>query len=182
MVKIGIVCPIIIHDLPKYMKNIEILQKIKDIFNDFIEKNKFNKSEIILVSNGYPWINHVPVTLFLECENNTEMFGGIELCMPTEFNPKETKFLNTHEGRVLNDLFLKYKDISQIDGLDDMAKIIQTKKSNKKQIIKRGYKQANTMMVRNCDYVLFFGLLENPEYELWNKILCNKLYFNINDL
>lgn len=181
MVKIGIITPILIHDLPKYMNNIKILTHVEQLYNDFIEKNAFNKSDIVLVSNGYPWINHVPVSIFLN-SNDSADYAGIELCMPTEINSKEHKFLNTHEGRVLNDLFLKYKDISGLDGLDNMARIIQARKPNKKQIVKRGYKQANTMMVRNCDHVLFFGLTENPEGELWNKILCNKVYFDINKL
>jgi hypothetical protein len=178
MVKIGIITPILIHDLHKYINNIKILEDVEQIYNDFIEENHFKKSDIILVSNGYPWINHIPVSIFLKSDE-LEGYAGIELCMPTEINPKEHKFLNTHEGRVLNDLFLKYKDISGLDGLDNLARIVQARKPNKKQIIKRGYKQANTMMVRNCDYVLFFGLSETPTDELWDKILCKKAYFDI---
>jgi hypothetical protein len=178
MVKIGIITPILIHDLPKYMSNTAVLKYVEQVYNEFIKKNSFKKSDIILVSNGYPWINHILVKQFLETDISDE-YAGIELCMPTEINFKERKFLNTHEGRVLNDLFLKYKDISGIDGLDNLARIIEAKKPNKKQIVKRGYKQANTLMVRNCDYVLFFGFTETPEGELWNKILCNKEYYNI---
>jgi len=184
MVKIGIITPILIHDLKNYMNCMEVLEYVKKCYADFIEGRGFLKSDIVLVSNGHPWINHIPISLFLEEPDN---YMGIELCMATELNPKERKFLNTHEGRVFNNLYLQYKDISGIDGLDNIAQIVQTRKPNRKQIIKRGYKQANTMMVRNCDYVLFFGLTEplessgSKEVELWNKILCNKIFFSITD-
>lgn len=173
MVKIGIITPISIHDLTKHLNNIAVFEYVEQVYKDFIEKNNFKKSDITLVSNGYPWINHIPVSIFLKDEE----YAGIELCMPTEINSKEKQFLNTHEGRVLNELHKKYKDISNIDSLDNLSRIVQARKPNKKQIIKRGYKQANTLMVRNCDYVLVFGFSDIPEGELWNKILCNKEYF-----
>lgn len=176
MVKIGIITPILIHELDKYLNNTKVLEYVEKVYNEFIEKNKLKKSEIILVSNGYPWINHVPVSIFLKNEDS-EGYAGIELCMPTEVNSKQKEFLNTHEGRVLNVLFRKYKEITNIDGLENLSRIVQARKSNKKSIIKRGYKQANTMMVRNCDYVLVFGFSETPESELWNKILCHKEYY-----
>ena len=160
------------------MDNTKVIEYVEKVYSEFIEKNSFKKSDITLVSNGYPWINHIPVSLFLQSEE-LDGYAGIELCMPTEISPKEHKFLNTHEGRVLNELFLKYKQVSEIDGLDNLARVIQARKPNKKQIIKRGYTQANTLMVRNCNHVLFFGLTEIPEGELWEKILCNKLYFHI---
>lgn len=178
MVKIGIITPILIHDLTKHLNNTSILEYVEQTYNNFIEKNNFKKSDITLVSNGYPWINHIPVTLFLQ----TDDYAGIELCMPTEINPKERKFLNTHEGRVLNNLFGIWKGTTSIDGLDNLARIVKARKPNKKQIIKRGYKQANTMMVRNCDYVLYFDFGETPSGELWDKILCNKEYFSIGTL
>ena len=181
MNKIGVVSDILVHDFPKYFNNTKILESIERIYNDFIEKNNFKKSEITLVSNGYPWINHLPVTLFLKNEEN-ESYAGIELCIPTEINFKERHFLNTHEGRTLNELHKKYKECTTIDSLDDLSRIVQAKKPNKKSIIKRGYKQANTMMVRNCNYVLVFGLTEKPESELWEKILCQKEYFCIYNL
>lgn len=181
MVKIGIITPILVHDLPKYMNNTKVLEYVEQVYNEFIENNGFKKSDITLVSNGYPWINHIPLSLFLKTDI-ADAYAGIELCMPTEISPKERKFLNTHEGRVLNDLFSKYKEITDIDGLDNLARIVEARKPNKKQIVKRGYKQANTMMVRNCDYVLFFGFTEFPESELWDKILCNKEYYNISKM
>lgn len=178
VVKIGIITPILIHDLPKYMKHLHTLKYVEKVFEDFVERNSLKKSDIILVSNGYPWINHIPVTLFLQAIGS-EDYAGIELYMPTEINPKEHKFLNTHEGRVLNNLFHQWEDCTGIDGLDNLVRIIEPRKPNQKQFVKRGYKQANTMMVRNCDYVLYFGFKERPEEELWDKILCKKEYYNI---
>ena len=137
MVKIGIITPILIHDLSKYMNNTIVLKYVEQIFNAFIKKTGFKNSDIILVSNGYPWINHILVNQFLQTDISDE-YAGIELYMPNEISPKERKFLNTHEGRVLNDLFLKYKNISGIDGLDNLTRIVEARKPNKKQIVKRG--------------------------------------------
>jgi hypothetical protein len=194
MVKIGITTTFSYSELSKSFHKPDVLKYVENIFNEFINKNNFKKSDIILVSNGYPWIDHIPVTLFLLNENsintanNTfenstdtkiEEYKGIELCMPTEVNSKTCQFLNTHEGRSLNEMHNKYKEISSIDSLNNLSKIVKIKKSNVKSLIKRGFKQANTMMVRNCDYVLVFGLETVPEGELWNKILCKKEYFSL---
>ena len=185
MVKIGIMTTIPYVQLLKNFDNSKILEYVESVYNDFIKKHNFKKSEIILISNGYPWIDHIPVVLFLTNENNEnnndkdDMYSGIELCMPTEINHKTQNFLNTHEGRSLNELHNKYKEISTIDSLNNLSRIVQAKKTNKKSIIKRGFKQANTSMVRNCDYVLAFGLEEAPNCEIWNKILCGKEYYTI---
>ena len=193
MVKIGIVTLIPYTEITKYFANVKALEYVETIYNTFIEKYKFLKSDIILVSNGYPWINHVPVSLFLaNSENFKNMdlkdggtdneYAGIELCMPTEVNPKTKLFLNTHEGRTLNITHNKYKEVSLIDSLDNLARIVQARKSNKKSIIKRGFKQANTMMVRNCDYILVFGISDKPDGEFWDKIQCEKEYYDITNL
>ena len=188
MVKIGIITTIPYAQLSKYFNNLKILEYVEKVYNDFINEYNFKKSDIILISNGYPWIDHIPVNLFLTNEEQNksindkdinEQYEGIELCMPTEINHKTQQFLNTHEGRSLNELHNKYKEMSAIDSLNNLSRIVQAKKSNKKSIIKRGFKQANTLMVRNCDYVLVFGLSEVPDSEIWNKILCKKEYYNI---
>jgi hypothetical protein len=179
MIRIGIITTILIHDLWKYISNIEIINYVEKILLEYIENNNLKYEEITLISNGYPWIEHIPVNLYLKNENTPNSFGNIELYMPTGINSKEEQFLNTHEGRVLNSLHNKYKSITNIDSLENLTKITKYTKPQKKIIIKRGYKQANTLMVRNCDYVLVFGLTETPQEELWNKILCKKAYYKL---
>lgn len=188
MVKIGIIGLIPYSELVKYFTNTKVLEYVESVYGEFIKKQDFKKSDIILVSNGYPWIYHVPVSLFLANSENIknggleDEYAGIELCMPIDVNPKTKQFLNTHEGRTLNEVHGKYKEISSIDSLENLARIVQAKKSNKKSIIKRGFKQANTLMVRNCDHILVFGLSETPKGDLWDKILCAKEYYNISGL
>ena len=188
MVKIGIIGLVPYTEITKYFTNVKVLEYVENIYNEFIEKHNFKRSDIILVSNGYPWISHVPVSLFLangediKEGRSEDEYAGIELCMPTEVSPKTKLFLNTHEGRTLNETHTKYKEASLIDSLDNLARIVQAQKSNKKSIIKRGFKQANTLMVRNCDHVLVFGLDVAPCGELWDKILCAKEYYNISGL
>jgi hypothetical protein len=188
MVKIGILTTIKYAELSKRFDNSKVLEYVETVYNEYIKTHDLKKSDIILVSNGYPWIDHVPVSLFLKNEDNTndvnnnepiDKYAGIELCMPTEINHKTQTFLNTHEGRSLNTSHNKYKEISSIDSLNNLSRIVQAKKSNKKSIIKRGFTQANTLMVRNCDLVLVFGSEEIPSGELWNKILCEKEYYAI---
>lgn len=179
MVRIGIITTILIHDLGKYMTNLDIFNYVEKLLLDYIENNNLKREEIILISNGYPWIEHIPVSLYLKNENTTNSFNNIELYMPTGINNKEEQFLNTHEGRVLNNLHNKYKSLSNINSLENLTNITKYKKPSKKIIIKRGYKQANTLMVRNCDYVLVFGLTDEPQEELWNKILCKKEYYKL---
>jgi hypothetical protein len=187
MVKIGIITTIPYMDYEKKFDNIKILEYVEKTYNEYIEKLNFKKSDIVLVSNGYPWINHLPISIFLNNEENVEInekYSGIELCMPSDINNKTEQFVNTHEGRSLNNLHSKYKEKTLIDTLKDLSKISKEKEKqkNKKIKIKRGFKQANTFMVRNCDCILVFGILEKPEeYELWNKIMCNKQYYNIKD-
>jgi len=191
MVKIGIIGLVSHTEISKYFSNSKILEYVESVYNEYITRLDLKKSDIILVSNGYPWINHIPVSLFLSNSSNVkdgktsepyDEYAGIELCMPTDLNPKTRQFLNTHEGRSLNESHTKYKEVSSIDSLDNLARILQAKKPNKKSIIKRGFKQANTLMVRNCDHVLVFGFGESPEGELWDKILCVKEYWNISKL
>lgn len=183
MVKIGITTTIPYFELDKKFDNLKVLEYAKTVYDNFVKNNNFKNSDIILITNGYPWIDHLPVTLFLSNEINKENeYMGIELCMPTDINRKTKLFLNTHEGRSLNNLHNKYKEIALIDSLDNLSKIVQEKKSNKKSIIKRGFKQAKTLMVRNCDYVIVFGLSDTPDSEIWEKILCNKEYHCIKHL
>lgn len=177
--KLGIMTSLMHYEISKYFEY-NILKEIEEIVHNFINEHKLNKKDIILISNGYPWINHLPITLYL----NDNEYGGIELYTPSDINHKTKTFVNTHEGRFLTDIHLKYKNISNIDTLNDFTNLIYPKKNNQKIIIKRGYKQSNTNMVRNCDYILYFGLDDiNMENDiLWNKIKCDKKYYNISGL
>lgn len=182
MVKIGIICTIPNHLIEKYLNNKEIKQKAKTIYEDFIKNKNFNKSDIILVGNGHPWISHLPIEMYMSETNNqdSEKYSGLELYMCTGINIKSKIFMNTHEGRTLNIIHEKYKLFSNVDSLEQLTFISKEKITNKKIVIKRGFKQANTLMVRNCDYVLVFGLDENTDSEFLNKIHCNKQYFVLN--
>jgi len=178
MVKIGIISTIPHTQISKYFTNKNVLEYIKQKFVEYKDKKNFKNSDITLVSNGYPWINHIPITLFLEELNTPNQYAHIEICVPTNINPKTMNFLNTHEGRALNELHKKYKENTSIDTLGEICSIFQNKTSNKIHV-KRGFKQANTMMVRNCDHVLVFGFDDEPQTELWGKILCEKIYYKI---
>ena len=175
MIKIGIVCLIPNTQIFNYFFDNTLIEKVKGIYEDFLIKNNFDKQNITLVGNGHPWINHLPVQLYLDSEE--KVYAGIELYMCTGINIKSKIFMNTHEGRTLNIVHEKCKNINNLDSLEQLTLITKEKFPNKKIQIKRGFKQANTLMVRNCSHVLVFGLEAEPTNELWNKILCDKEYF-----
>ena len=186
MKKIGIITNIKFSELSKNFHKTDIIKFVNNVYNNFITQGKLLKSEIILISTGNPWIEHVPISLFLLNEQNKDeldnKYAGLELCVPTCINYKTKKFLNTHEGRKLNEIHENYKLISNIDTLEELSKNIQPNKSNKtnkKTFIKRGFKQAKTMMINNCDIILVFGFDNLPDTELWNKITCDKYYYSM---
>jgi hypothetical protein len=185
MIKIGIVCLIPNNQIVKYCSDNKFIQKVKTTYENFILTNNFNVQTITLVGNGHPWINHLPVELYLtNKETNAEPsnnYHGIELYMCTGINIKSKIFMNTHEGRKLNTYHEQCKIDTELDSLEQLTYIVKEKLPNKKIQIKRGFKQANTLMVRNCTHVLVFGIEAKPDSEFWDKILCDKQYFCLVD-
>src|SRR5580765_5330998 len=58
---------------------------------------KTTPDKVVLVSGGSAWADHVAVQLYLEKE-----FGGLELYLPSKYDAKHQRYVNTHEGRTLN--------------------------------------------------------------------------------
>ena len=181
MIKIGIVGITGIHPLDNKRLSLEHFNFVINTFEEYINKNNIIKSDIILVSNGMTWINHIIVHLYL-----LGGYGGIELYIPTTFDFKFKHYENTHEGRTLNRLHNEFKEKTNIDGLEDLSRIFRSQSDKKiKQNVKRGYKQCNTLMITNCDHVLMFSYddFNNIASDLnhtWNKIKCIKEYVKIN--
>ncbi|AYV85759.1 MAG: hypothetical protein Satyrvirus37_4 [Satyrvirus sp.] len=161
---------------PEHM--VLMANKIGSYIKDVIKTSPKN---IILVSGGSAWADHVAVQLFL-----TKKFANLELYLPTTFDVDKKKFITTSsEGRTLNFLHNQcYKKI-EIDVLDELAKAI---KRGAQVCIYDGFLSRNTMIAKNVDYLVAFTF-ENDcpksggTYDTWKKVKHNnKINFNLNKI
>jgi len=171
---------------------------IKETILNFIESIlKVSPSNVILVSGGSAWAEYCAVQLYLEHE-----FGGLDLYLPSKFDHKQKKYINTHEGRTLNALLEHCQEITGQDVFLDLTKVVARslvlaktsretggkpiKKHNINITIKRGFKQRNTLIAKNTNYLLVFALDEySPKsgdlLHTWIKFAddCNKFYYQL---
>ncbi|XWV26538.1 hypothetical protein QJ857_gp0529 [Tupanvirus soda lake] len=135
---------------------------------------------IILVSGGSAWADHVAVQLYLQ-----ENFGGLELYLPTIFDTKNKKFANTHEGRTLNFLHSKCAEKTKCDVFHELYKVVSN--PNVKVVVKRGFFPRNTLISQNCDHLIAFTFGEyaptdGGTYDTWKKTTHNnKIHFSLCD-
>jgi len=123
---------------------------------------------IILVSGGSAWADHVAVQLYLTWE-----FAGLELYLPSKFDIKQKKYVNTHEGRTLNALHQECKDKTGVDVLDELMRAINGK-DRAKVTIQRGFLQRNTLIAKNSDHLIAFTFspdtpTEGGTFDTWKK-------------
>lgn len=145
---------------------------VLDYINDELE---LDPADVILVSGGSAWMDHVAINLFLGGG-----FGGLHLYLPSEFNHKQKKFNNTHEGRTLNELHTEFSFKTKINSLEDLCKVVtRGPKYGIKIHIKRGFLQRNTLVAQNCDHLLAFSFASNESSiaggtkNTWDKVEHN---------
>lgn len=137
-----------------------------------------NPSEIILVSGGSAWADHVAVQLYLTGE-----FAGIELYLPSRFDIKQKKYINTHEGRKLNSLHAECQEKTGVNVFEELTKTVSRKAV--KVTIQRGFLARNTLISKNCDYLVAFTF--NPDspqkggtFDTWKKTTHkNKMNYDL---
>ena len=159
------------------------LQWMKDNVKVYIE-NVICKpmNNIILVSGGSAWADHVAVQLFREGG-----FAGLELYLPSEFNTKAHKYKNTHEGRMLNTLHEQCQNKTGLPIFEDLTSV-NSKKNNVKIMIQRGFKPRNTLVARNCDHLVAFTFgntipSSGGTSDTWGKVQHeNKLHISLDDI
>ncbi|XWV25276.1 hypothetical protein QJ856_gp0494 [Tupanvirus deep ocean] len=150
---------------------------VKSYINHVLETTTDN---IILVSGGSAWADHVAVQLYLEGN-----FGGLELYLPTTFNTKTKKFENTHEGRTLNFLHGQCADKTKCDIFGELSQVVSS--PNVKVVVKRGFFARNTLISQNCDHLIAFTFGENAPidggtFDTWKKTKHeNKIHFSLSD-
>jgi hypothetical protein len=145
----------------------------------FIQLMNLDPKKIMLMSNGSAWADHVAVQLYLTWE-----FYGIELYLPSKFDIKQRKYINTHEGRKLNELHSYYNQVTGVNPFDELLRAIHGK-DRARVTIKRGYKQRNTLMAGNCDYLIAFTFSDTVPtrggtVHTWNRYdTYEKIHFNL---
>lgn len=139
------------------------------------------KSDIILVSGGSAWADHVAVQLYLTGE-----FAGIELFLPSRFDIKQKKYINTHEGRKLNQLHLECKEKTGMEVFEELTKTVSRKAV--KVTIQRGFKPRNTLISKNCDYLIAFSFdpdvpTKGGTLDTWQKVKHNnKIHISLTQM
>lgn len=168
----------------KKLLNLDRFEFATKIVLDYINNELgLDPFDVILVSGGSSWMDHVAVNLFLGGG-----FGGLHLYLPSEFNHKQKKFTNTHEGRTLNELHTDFTNsINIINSFDDLSKVItRGPKHGVKITIKRGFFQRNTLVAQNCDHLLAFSFapdiysITGGTKNTWDKVKhANKYHYTL---
>jgi hypothetical protein len=153
-----------------------ILHQVEDYIENIL---LIDKKNIILISGGAAWTDHVAIQLYL-----SNQYAGLKLYLPSKFDVKHQQYINTHEGRLLNALHLECQEKTGICTFKELAKAIHGK--NKVNIIiKHGFFPRNTLMAKNCDHLLVFtfnhnGPVDRDVLDIWKKTKHNnKVHFDL---
>jgi len=155
----------------------------RSVLTYIMENLGLDPFDVILVSGGSAWMDHVAVNLYL-----SGGFGGLHLYLPSKFDPKQKKFVNTHEGRTLNELHTEFTNkMGSINSFDDLTKVASRgPKYNIRVEIKRGFLQRNTLIAQNCDHLLAFSFAPDSNSiaggtkNTWDKTKhLNKTHFDL---
>lgn len=135
--------------------------------------------KVILVSGGSAWADHIAVQLYL-----TKEFAGLELYLPSRYDAKNQRYINTHEGRKLNLLHKQCQEKTGMPVFQQLASAVTSK--NCKITIQRGFLPRNTLVARNNNYLIAFTFSstntpsEGGTLDTWNKTKHeNKVHFTL---
>ena len=171
----------------------ELLRKMSaDIYENMIERAhetivhdlNLDISDVILVSGGAAWSDHVAVSLF-----NRHCYAGLELYIPCDW--KESKYYDNGErnwrlnpGYSANRYHRQFSDIVLCDTLQE----IEESRTNGAVLhVKDGFHARNTYIAKS-DILIAFTWANN-EYEItggsrdtWRKCKNRKIHISLNDL
>jgi hypothetical protein len=140
---------------------------------------KINKDQVILVSGGSAWADHVAVQLYRDGG-----FAGLELYIPSGFNTKLHQYMNTYEGRLLNALHKQCQDKTGYPIFEELTSV-NSKKKGVSIVIHRHFKPRNTLIAKNCDHIIAFTFnktepMGGGTLDTWNKVShTNKIHFDL---
>lgn len=174
-------------------RNKKLLRNMSaELYEDMIERahetivNDLNLdvSNVILVSGGAAWSDHVAVSLF---ERNR--YAGLELYIPCDW--KESKYYDNGErgwrrnpGYSAN---MYHRQFSDIVLCDTLAEIENAQKNGAVLHVKNGFHARNTCIAKSDTLIAFTWA--NNEYEItggsrdtWRKCNNRKIHISLNEL
>lgn len=132
--------------------------------------------DIILVSGGAAWSDHVAVHLYLHRQQYSLPITQLRLYLPCAFDTSTKKYVDTgasdwrvNPGRISNTYHQQFSYAINTNSLDELATAITTAKVE----VYNGFHQRNTYVARS-EYVLAFTWGQHePEdggtKDTWNK-------------
>ena len=142
------------RDLELKLVNSQRFKSMIDQVKNYVTQElKHDLKDVILVSGGSSFSDHVAVALFLQCK-----FQGLHLYMPCKFDPLLKQFANCATGICLQDLHLKTSQLMNQDSLEDLKNVYLQKSTNKNVVINEynGFLARNLLIAQNCDYMIAF--------------------------
>jgi len=170
----------------KELLNLNVYNKMIERAKYIIEKEfKLDPKNIMLVSGGAAWSDHIVISLYLE-----NYVNQAKLYLPTEFDNITKKYKENNSkydaGRVSNYYHKLFSDKTKINSLaqigDSISKGIIIDNSE------NGFKNRNTK-VAESDYMIAFSFSDSNEptdggtYDTWTKSKSkNKKHVSIRKL
>ena len=156
------------------------MEWMKDNVRCYIEDIlKTTTEQIILVSGGSAWVDHVAVQLFLE-----EDFGGLELYLPIEFDKQNIKFIYSHEGNILNFLHNQCQIKTGFPIFQELLTAMSDEQC--KVIVKKSFLARNTLVANNNNNIIAFTFSnsntpgDGGTYDTWKKTIHdNKIHISL---
>ena len=149
----------------------DMIVKVIDIIdNEF----KLDTSEVILVSGGAAWSDHIAVKLF-----NEGAYPNLELNFPTYF--RDGKFINNNTGNTSNMYHKVFSGVCDINSLEEISEAISNNCSIR---VGKGFLDRNNY-VADCDYMIAFTFnngdipAKGGTLDTWNKCKSVKKHVNL---
>ncbi len=139
---------------------LELFEKMKEeVVKQITEEWKLETKNVILVSGGSAWSDHVAVSLYKQDPNK---WGGLHLYLPCKF-PSKGKYYTTLKELHSN---MKCNSMDDFDLVKKMGAVFDTSVY--------GFLQRNTLVAKHCDYMIAFTWnMFYPKYggtgDTWSK-------------
>lgn len=137
-----------------------------------------NTDDIILVSGGSSWCDHIAVRLAMEND-----FKGLELYLPCDVDSLTGSFIKSREACILNDLHARFNKVTGIDSPADFMNVLLNR--NTKIVVEKGFLNRNKLIANNCDYLIAFTTdsqfpTSGGTRDTWNKCKnTTKIHFTL---
>lgn len=134
----------------------DMFQKMKQIVLQILERLRLPLEEIVLVSGGSPFMDHVAVSLFLD---HPKQFQGLQLFLPCNYRIANEKlvFLNNRAqfyncGKILRSSHAKFQRQCHISSCQDLAKALALGATTRVHL--DGFYARNAQLAMQCEYLV----------------------------